>query len=184
MLESIDERLGYNTDERKKLLKFKDFLDDIKNGIFNIRDFMISDINISDEFLCKLEFLFERIGTLKHGYYESKEFTRELMEIMFGRFLSEHIRAYELKRTNSNKEVDIVQCITAYSNGKYFYYLLAPNLPIRKVSCEEVAQLALVGYGRRFRCGKVSTGIRYKLQRGLVSCDMKVYDIKQNPLKK
>ena len=132
------------------------------------------------------------------GYYykELPKDNFELMEIMFGRLLSENIRAYELKRTNKNKEVDIVQCITAYSNGKYYYYLLAPNLPIRRVAQGEIVQLALLGYGidksiipgvifpRKFRYGIVSTGIRYKLQRGMVSKDMIVYDVKQNPLKK
>ena len=60
LLEEIDDKLGYNTDERKELLKFKEFLEDIKSGKFNISDFMTSDINSSDDFLCKLEFLFER----------------------------------------------------------------------------------------------------------------------------
>lgn len=95
----------------------------------------------------KIELMFETIGKLYDGYYESKEFVKQIEYDFFSEEEMKHIHAVELKRTNKNLEVDIIQCIYVKTNDEYSYYLLAPNLDIRKVNPKDIRKLAYIGYG-------------------------------------
>lgn len=95
----------------------------------------------------KMKLTFELIGNLYDGYYESKEFVKQIEYDLFSEEEMKQIHAVELKRTNSNLEVDIIQCIYVKTNDRYNYYLLAPNLDIRKVNPKDIRKLAYIGYG-------------------------------------
>ena len=129
---------------------------------------------------------------MTNGFYESKDFVRMLTKLMLTPEEIQRVKGVELKRTNSNKEVDIVQCIYAQGNDKIHYYLLSPNLPIRKSNEYEIIMLSVLGYGldedkkipgidfpKKFIPGKISTNIMYKLQKNKVG-NLIIYDQQQN----
>lgn len=58
-----------------------------------------------------------------------------------------YVGAVELKRTNKDFTVDLVECIYVYHNHKYSYYLLKPNLPIIKASTKDLDIIGFYGYG-------------------------------------
>ena len=106
----------------------------------------------------KLEFIFNTLGILNDGYYESKDFVKHIENKYLNEADIKNIKAIDLKRTNKNYEVDIVQCIYVNENGEYSYYLLAPNLPIRKVNKDELIKLSILGYGIE---DKIIPGVDY-----------------------
>ena len=170
-IRQIDDKLGFNIISDDKLDDLKRFIVQAKDG--NI-DFD-SILGKKASFLEKIEYLFCKLGVLKHGYYESKDFVFYLERVIFNNEELKNIKAVELKRTNKNRSVDIVQCISVLHNGEYYYYLLAPNNPIVKVNKDKIVKLSLLGYGisvdktipgvnypKIFNIGKVSNYKLYK----------------------
>lgn len=140
----------------------------------------------------KVDFMFYTLGKLGNGYYETKDFVRQLEKSYLTQEDLNKIHAVELKRTNRKYDVDIVQCIYVFENGSYSYYLLAPNLPIRKVSLSEIKYLANLGYGiekqipevdypKKFKRGERISPF-YKLTRYGLSSQRSFlcYDVRQN----
>lgn len=178
MLFEIDKKLGYNTRDRENLMEFKTLLEQIKDGSIDIRSFShIGEINNDNELCFKLEFLFSKLGVLKSGYYESKDFVFSLERLMLTDNEKNKMGAVELKRTNKDKTVDIVQCIYVLNGNKWQYYLLAPNLPVRRFDSKQITKLAIMGFGiedkkipgiiypRNFTPGKVDFSIKHSLHR-------------------
>jgi len=73
---------------------------------------------------------------------------------------------------------------------------LAPNLPIKKVTEEEIIKLATLGYGidedksipgisfpKNFVPGKISTNLKYKLFKNNLPKELLVYDVEQYSIK-
>lgn len=188
LIKELDKKIGYN----EQLTELKDFFNKIKNGVFNIKDYIPSNEIIGNEFIYCIEYLFSKISTLKSGYYESKDFVKELLFLMLNDEQLKKVKAVELKRTNKAREVDIIQCIYVYDNDLIHYYLLAPNLPIKKVTQEEIIKLATLGYSldedktipgidfpKNFIPGKVSTNLKYKLFKNYLPKELLIYDIEQ-----
>lgn len=173
-LSEMDKKFGFY-DSRKSELA------DLKNRIKNI------DHNLGTQE--KLELMFKEIGQLKEGYYEGKDFVRELEYDLFTSEEMKNIKGIELKRNNNKSGVDIVQCI-CYSDGSNIsYYLLSPNNSIQKVSQAEITQLALLGYGKdekeipgliypkNFKPGKVDMGsFKYRIFKTGISGKISIYD--------
>lgn len=167
ILSDIDQKFSFYTDRKRRLEEI----------ISSIRNYKYDNLNETNNYLTqKLEYLFSKIGTLQSGYYESKNFVYELEKCFFTESELEHIHAVELKRTNKNKEVDIVQCIYVIENNHINYYLLAPNNKINKVTEEQLKTLSKLGYAvsnkqipgishfKNFEPGVVSRkGLRYHL---------------------
>jgi len=147
-LAEIDEKINYHNNKKKSLMKLKRTLEEIKSNKIDISE-IINDDTIEDNQLVslKLEYLFSKIGVLNDSYYESKAFVYELEQILLTDDELENVSAIELKRTNNDKTVNIIQCICVKENNQYIYYLLAPNLPIKKVNKEQIISLATKGYG-------------------------------------
>ena len=141
----------------------------------------------------KLDLLFKEVGVLGDGYYESKDFIRHLEYYLFTSEEMEKIHAVELKRTNKDLSVDIVQCIYCEGDNGPAYYILAPNKSVIEFNAEEVAKLAVLGYGiedktipgviypKNFKRGKISSlGLAYKFFKKGVSELIVSYDAKQS----
>lgn len=191
LLNNIDLKLGYNTDKKENIIELKQFLNQIKNGNFDIKT--ISNNNeIDDELVLKIEFLFTKLGVLNLGFYESKDYVREIETYLLTEDEKDRVKGIELKRTNSDYEVDIVQCIYIYGEKQIYYYLLAPNLPIKRVTKENIIELSLLGYGienkvipgidfpKKFVLGKISNKKIYKLNRKKISKEILKYDEEQS----
>lgn len=174
----IDDKIGYNNDKRKKLIELKQNLNDIKNKRFDIKKILPNEnITEENELLFKLEYLFYLIGKLNDGYYESKEFVHYLEFKILNENEIDKIDTIELKRTNKDESVDIIQCICVKNDNNYHYYLLAPNLPVQKFEPYQIQSLVIRGYGigkkkipgidypKQFVVGKISKGIQYHLHR-------------------
>lgn len=173
---NIDNKIGYNTDKKKNLLEFKKFLCDVKNHQIDIKD-LLKDKNIDKKDIVsfKIEYLFTLVGKLNNGYYESKDFIYELEKEFLTEEELKKVSSAELKRTNSDKTVNIIECIYIEKEGDYDYYLLAPNLPIQRFDRKQILELSKMGYGigkksipeidfpNNFKPGKKSIGIKYKL---------------------
>ena len=186
LLENIDKKLGYNNDKMEELRKFKDLLESIKNGTFDINK--LSEEPITDKLTFKLEYLFSRLGKLTSGYYEAKDFVYKLEEYLLDRDEFSCVKAVELKRTNKDKSVDILQCI--YIIGEDVkYYLLAPNLPIIRIHKEQLMNLAFRGYGieedkkieginypKNFKAGEISKINKIKLYRDKIVGESEMLD--------
>jgi len=140
----------------------------------------------------KMEYLFSKVGRLKDGYYETKEYLKSLEYEMLSLDDFTHITGTELKRTNKNKEVDIVQCITVNENGVYNYYLVAPNQPVTRVEPNDLIRLSILGYSiddksipgidfpKKFIPGKVSSKpLKYKLFKDSIPKVILPYDEEQ-----
>ncbi len=157
MLRSADDKLGYNTDRKRDLVEFKEYLKSIREGKYDIT-------GISEGIVCenpltfKLEHLFASLGKLNSGYYEAKDFVYHLEHQLFTSEELARIGAVELKRTNADKSVDILQCIYIKGDNPS-YYLLSPSLPVKKIDASQVMSLALKGYG--IEEGKKIPGINY-----------------------
>lgn len=156
LLDDIDKKLGYKNDEMEELIKFKKLLIDIKNGKHNIEQ--LSDEPIKDKVAFKLEYLFSHLGKLNYGYYEAKDYVYDLEMNLLDDDERTKVKAVELKRTNKDKSVDIMQCIYTIGDNPS-YYLLAPNLPIIKITESHLMHLAVCGYG--LDKGKRIIGIDY-----------------------
>lgn len=193
LINEIDKKIGYNNNQLSEL---KDFLKKIKDGSFNIKDYIRANEIVNSELVYCVEYLFSKISTLKSGYYESKDFVKDLLFFTLNKEQMKKVKATELKRTNKAKEVDIVQCIYVNDNDVMHYYLLAPNLPIKKVCEEEIIKLAVLGYGidedrsipginfpKNFVPGKISTNLKYKLFKSNLPKELLVYDVEQYNIK-
>lgn len=189
ILKQVDQKLGYNTDRKQNLLEFKDYLDNIKKGNIDIASLaQVGEITKENEICFKLEYLFSTVGKLKSGYYEQKDFIYHLESILLKDEEKTKVGAVELKKTNHDKTVDIVQCIYAYCGDEIKYYLLAPNMEVQKCSCEQITKLAMMGYGiddkkipgiiypRKFHKGKVSSDYKYRLYKTFCNMNLIVPD--------
>lgn len=105
----------------------------------------LKDSNLSTKE--KVEFIFNTLGILNDGFYESKDFVRHIVKNYINEEDINNVKGVDLKRTNKDYEVDIVQCIYVKNNDEYSYYLLSPNLPIREVNKDELIKLSILGYG-------------------------------------
>ena len=110
---------------------------------YNINDYVKSSDNASI-IEKKLQFLFAKLGSLGFGYYESKDFVFRLERCLLNEEELSHVHGRELKKTNADGSVSIVEVISLEENGHFSYYLLAPNLPIKKVSDNDIMYLAMV----------------------------------------
>lgn len=155
-LDDVDKKLGYNNDQMEELMEFRNLLTNIKNGLFDINELSVEPIK--DKLVFKLEYLFSHLGKLNCGYYEAKDFVFDLENYLFDNNEFKRLKAVELKRTNKDKSVDILQCIYTLGDNPN-YYLLAPNLPIIKISESHLMNLAVRGYG--LDEGKQINGISY-----------------------
>ena len=133
LLNEIDKKFDFYQERKDNYKKIKDRLINIKNSGKSINQ--------------KLDLLFEIIGILDDGYYEAKNFVRTLEYEIFDKSELNHIHAVELKRTNENLEVDIVECIYIEQDNNYTYYLLAPDNSVKNVAPSEITKLAILGYG-------------------------------------
>lgn len=190
LLEDIDSKLGYNTDEKENIMELKELLKTIRDGSFDIRS-VSNNSEIDDDLIFKMEYLFSKLGALKAGYYESKDYVRNMESYMLTSEEQGKVKGVELKRTNDNTEVDIVQCLYIYGEDKISYYLLTPYQPIRRVSKEELCRLAALGYGidektipgvdfpKKFERGVISNKRIYKLYQNLKFKDLIMYNEEQ-----
>ena len=162
MIDEIDKKFD---DYYKTKLEHRKLVSDLKK--LKSMDYSIRE---------KMEYFFSKIGCLKDGYYEAKEYIKNIEHefITSDEFMS--VFGTELKRTNKDKEVDIVQCITVIDNGTYNYYLVAPNQPVTRVEPNDLIRLSILGYSiddkiipgidfpKKFKPGKISSKpLKYKL---------------------
>ena len=167
ILDEIDKKFDFYQVKRESFKKLQSKLEEIKNSDKSIRQ--------------KLDLFFELVGVLDEGYYEAKDFVRNLEYDIFNDSELSRIHGVELKRTNQNLEVDIVQCIYVEQENGYSYYLLAPDKTVKKVTPLEITKLATLGYGiegkeipgvvfpRRFQAGvPFKKGLMYKVSRNFV----------------
>jgi hypothetical protein len=191
-LRTIDKELGYDTPKRKKLEELKNLLENIRNGKFDIKEILPeSEIEEKDELVLKLEFLFSKLGTLGLGFYETKDFVYEMENILLTKEELERVGSVDLKRTNLQKNVDILQCIYVKTGEDIQHYLVSPNLPIRKTCQSEIINLSLLGYGigdksipgllypKIFVAGKISTNLPYLFTKNFGPSWLKKYDFDQ-----
>lgn len=136
-LNNIDVKFGY--DKKKKNVKiFKQLLNDIRDGKVDIA---------SSDIISKMDFLVGSVGNLSIGYYEAKDFFYNLERNLFNEDELKRIGATELKRTNFDNSVDIIQCIYVNTDNGYDYYILCPNLPVKKISSDDIIKLSVYGFG-------------------------------------
>ena len=135
LLEKIDKKITFYSERKEKLKRIKTILSQNNNIVFNPKK--------------KIEMIFDTVGELSNGYYEAKNFIQSMEHKYLTMEELKYIHKVELKRTLKNKDVDIIECtcIENDNNNNYDYYLLAPNLPIQKVSAKEIINLSLLGYG-------------------------------------
>lgn len=180
-LDGIDKKIGYHCEKGEKLKDLKNLLVQIREKSFDLKElFPFERISKEDELCFKLEFLYETLGTMSDGYYESKDIVKYLQDMMLNKEEKKQIGSVELKRTNSDGSVDIIQCIHAQVLDDFKYYLLVPNLPIQQFSKKQIQSLAVKGYGidqkilpgvpfpRKFTAGKINKNLTYKLYRKLL----------------
>lgn len=133
LIQEIDKKFTKYQKRKEKLLLLEKKLKDLSKS------------NLSTS--AKLKFLFETVGSLSNGYYESKDFIRDIEYNILSDEEKKNIKGVELKRTNKDGYVDIVQCLCVKNNGNYDYYLLAPSMQVREVSKDDITKLSLLGYG-------------------------------------
>lgn len=180
LLRKIDIKIGYNDEKHKDLEEFKKIIEEIKSGKFDI-NYYVKDSYGAGNIEKKLGFLFAKLGVLDFGYYEAKDYIYYLESLMLTKDELENVSAVELKRTNPDGDVDIVQVISLYENNKYHYYIVSPKLPIKEVSQEDIIRFSMLGYGtddektipgfiypRNFKYGKVPNKIKFKLQQQII----------------
>lgn len=148
VLEEVDKKFDSYIKLVEKNNKLIQTLKKIKNGNIDIKTIIDNySINKDEEILLKLEYLFKKLGRLNDGYYESKSYVYQLEKQLLTDEELRHVGGVELKRTNRDLTVDLVQCIYIYCNHKFSYYLLKPNLPIIKVNEKDLDILGFYGYG-------------------------------------
>lgn len=143
----------------------------------------------------KMELFFNTLGKLNNGYYESKDFVHMLTFDFLSADEKLRVKGVELKRTNKDLEVDILQCIYVLNEDSIDYYLLAPNLQIKKVDAATITRLSMLGYGiekreipgvvfvKNFKKGVVShKGLKYHLFKNRMP-ELSVYDKPQISVK-
>ncbi len=176
LIEEIDKKFNFYTER-------KEYFEQLKKKLFLLKE---KGGTISE----KLDSLFEIIGVLDNGYYESKDYVRNIEKMFLSEEECKKISAVELKRTNKNKEVDIVQCIYVKEDGRYNYYLLAPNMPVIKVDESEIVKMSFLGYAideekkipgidfpQRFKEGvPTKKSFMYKINRNFVPSKIVAYD--------
>lgn len=82
-INDIDEKLGYITNGKYGLFELIELLSDIKSGKIDIRNFAHNnEITLENKICFKLEFLFSKLGKLKSGFYEQKDFVYELETLL------------------------------------------------------------------------------------------------------
>ena len=119
-----------------------------KEGSLNIKQIIGNNsITPEKETLFKIEYLFSKLGRLNDGYYEAKDYVYHLETILLTDEELKRVGSVELKRTNKDLTVDLVQCIYVYHDHRFEHFLLKPNLPIKKVSDKDLIKLAVYGYG-------------------------------------
>lgn len=146
MLKDIDKKIGYNDEKYKDLIELKEIINNIKNGTININNY-VSDALSNNEVEKKLQFLFAKLGTLDSGYYEAKDYIYQLEKLLLTKEELENVSAVELKRTNKDGNVDILQVISVQCDNNYNYYILRPSMPIKQINKEDLEKLILLGYG-------------------------------------
>ena len=176
LIDEIDKKFNFYTER-------KEYFEQLKKNLFLLKE---KGVTVSE----KLDNLFEIIGVLDNGYYESKDYVRNIEGEYLSKDELKKVSAVELKRTNKNKEVDIVQCIYVEEDGKYNYYLLAPNMPVVKVDESEIVKMSLIGYAidddkkipgidfpQRFKEGvPTKKSFMYKINRNFVPSKIVAYD--------
>ncbi len=180
-LHGIDKKIGYHCDKGKKLKDLKTLLVQIRESSLDLKEiFPYGKITKEEELCFKLEFLYETIGIMSDGYYESKDFVKYLQDMLLNEEEKKQIGSVELKRTNGDGKVDIIQCIYVQFLDDFKYYLLTPNLPIQQFNKSQIQSLAVKGYGidkkklpgvsfpRKFIAGKINKNLIYKLYRKLL----------------
>lgn len=172
-LESIDKKIGYKNEKYTKLSELKSLLLDIKNGKFDINKVVPGNASILEK---KLQFLFAKLGTLDQGFYEAKDFVYSLEKFILTSEELELVNARELKKTNRDKSVDVLEVITIKKEDNYGYYILKSGMPIKEVNGEDIIKLSYLGYGKEknipgidyptnFVVGKVPKGISYVISK-------------------
>lgn len=133
LIEEIDKKFNFYQLRIEEYKKISEKLSSLKESNFSTKE--------------KLDFIFNTLGILNDGYYESKDFVKQIEN----KFLNENdlinIGAVELKRTNKDYEVDILQCIYVKNDDSYSYYILSPNLKVQEIDKYELIKLAILGYG-------------------------------------
>lgn len=148
ILNEIDKKFEYYMQLVEKNNKLVSTLNKIKNGNLDIKKIYHNyNITKDEEILLKLEYLFNKLGRLNDGYYESKNYVYQLEKQLLTVDELKNVGAVELKRTNRDYTVDLIECIYVYHNHKFYYYLLKPNLPIIKANERDLDILGFYGYG-------------------------------------
>lgn len=148
ILKELDKKFNSYMESIEKNKKLINTLIKIKNGSIDLKKIYSNFyITKNDEIILKLEYLFKKLGRLNDGYYESKNYVYYLEKKLLTDEELNHVGSVELKRTNRDLTVDLVQCIYVYCNHNFSYYLLKPNLPIIKVNEKDLSILGFYGYG-------------------------------------
>lgn len=183
IINKMDQKLGYSIDSKRNLSELKNHLIQIREGNILFTD-VIQNSEITEENVVpfKLEYLYSKLGKLGIGYYEQKDFVYHLEKLLLNDREMSTVGATELKKTNADKTVDIVQCIYAYSGDNIHYYLLAPNMTVNPYEKEQIIKLAILGYGiekdekpipgiiypKKFEVGTISSNFQYKMHKFMV----------------
>lgn len=148
ILEQIDRKIRYY-DKKEKLNSLKERLVRIKNGEIDIeKETGVRCSSISEKVTLKMEYLFELLGNMNNGYYEAKDYVREIEQYLLTEEEMQLLKGTELIRINKKNTVDKLQIISInLSDKKYRYYILSPNLRIRQISEQDIYKLAVLGYG-------------------------------------
>lgn len=179
LLDSIDKKFDFYYQKKLEHNKLRENLHRLKEMDLSLK--------------AKMDYMFTKIGTLQSGYYETKEYIKDLEYEFLDSNDLKKINGVELKRTNKKKEVDIIQCITINENEELFYYIVAPNQPVSQFSSTDIIKLAILGYSidnkaipginfpKKFTPGKISNKlIKYRLFKDKIPKKLLIYDEVQN----
>lgn len=177
-IDQIDMKFDFYNERKQNHRKLIEDLNKLKNMNLSLTE--------------KMEYVFCKLGRLHDGYYEAKEYVRRLEYEFLTPDEFVNVGGTELKRTNKDGEVDIVQCLTIEENNNFNYYLLAPNQPVTKVNKEDIIRLAILGYSiddrkipgvdfpNKFKPGKISSKpIKYRLFKDKIPKNILPYDEEQ-----
>lgn len=148
ILEQIDRKIGYY-DKKKKINSLKRRLISIKNGEIDIeKETGVRCFSIPERVTLKMEYLFALLGNMNNGYYEAKDYVREMEQYLLTEEEMQLLKGTELIRINKRNTVDKLQIISIkLSDEKYCYYVLSPNLRICQILDQDIYKLAILGYG-------------------------------------
>ena len=133
LIDEADKKMTFYQERKEKLQIINE----------RISKMSLNDLSTSN----KIKALFDVLGILDDGYYESKDFVRNIEESILTKEEMKEIQSVELKRTNKDGYVDIIQCLYVKNNDDYDYYIVAPNLPIRKIEKDDLVRLSIYRYG-------------------------------------